>query len=272
MSTPKRRLRRGKITNVDLVWQGANWDMADGVGSKVMLFKSLATEPVAPSATVHDETSGPPAIPTETGMADEVVAPEPKPAEKAAPTVEPVTAPVDTVPQVDMAKAIEDAVAKAVADATKAANERAAELQKSVDALTDAAAERGYQAKAADYLGVADEAEIVGVLKAAASVSPEVYDLTCGVLAKAAERIGAAKAIGGNLLGEIGTTKSAGLGTSNLGGAAGELQALVKSIATEKGIPEHQAQLLALEARPDLYEAFRKENGHARQVIVGPNG
>lgn len=209
-------------------------------------------------------------------MADEQVAPEPKTAAKAAPTVEPVTAPVEVavaaVPQVDMAKAIEDAVAKAVADATKAANERAAELQKSVDALTDAAAERGYQAKAAEYVGVADESELVGMLKAAASVSPEAYDLTCGVLAKAAERIGAAKAVGGNLLGEIGTTRSAGLGTSNLGGAAGELQTLVKSIATERGIPEYQAQLAAFEARPDLYESFRKESGLARQVIVGPNG
>lgn len=270
MSEPKRRLRRGKITNVDLVWQGANWDMADGVGSKVVLFKSVdgagTADQLAPSATVQRESSGPPASTVETGMADEVVAPEPKPAEKAAPTVEPTTAPVD------VAKAIEDAVAKAVADAEARAEAREAELRKSVEALTDAAAERGYQAKAAEYAGVADEAELVAMLKASASVSPEAYDNTCVVLAKAAERIGAAKAIGGNLLGEIGTTKSAGIGTSAIGGAGGELQTLVKSIATEKSIPEHQAQLLAFEQRPDLYEAFRRENGHARQVIVGPNG
>lgn len=273
--TPKRRLRRGKITNVDLVWQGANWDMADGVGSRVVLFKSvdgssttLSTFPVSSGATVlGDQSSGPPASTAETtGMADEAAKGE----TPAAPVVTPaVEAPVD------VAKAIEEAVAKAVADATKAAEAKAAvevaELRKSVEALTDAAAERGYVAKAAEYLGVADESELVAMLKAAATVSPEAYDNTCAVLAKAAERIGMAKAVGGNLLGEIGTTKGAGL-TASMGGAGGELQVLTKSIAAEKGIPEHAAQLLALEARPDLYEAFRRENGHARQVIVGPNG
>lgn len=296
MTKPKRRLRNGTIKRVDAVWQGANWDMADGVGSRMLVFKSAATpqggtvktttdgmtynvkfvpaggtiEPGPPSATVlSDQSSGPPAIPAETsGMADE--------ASKGAKPADPVSPPtVEPTASVDMAKAIEDAVAKAVADATLAAEAKAAvevaELRKSVEALTDAAAERGYQAKAAEYLGVADEAELVATLKAAASVSPEAYDVTCSVLAKAAERIGAAKATGGNLLGEIGSTRTVGI-TSHLAGAGGELDTLTKAIAAEKSIPVHQAQLLALEQRPDLYEAFRKESGLARQVIVGPNG
>lgn len=46
----RRRLRRGVVSNVDLVWHGANADLSDGVGSKVMLWKS-APPPVPPRAT-----------------------------------------------------------------------------------------------------------------------------------------------------------------------------------------------------------------------------
>lgn len=134
-------------------------------------------------------------------------------------------------------------------------------LKKAWDERVAAEANRIFLNKAREYGVVGDAEAIAEVLKACASVGPELLEKAETMLSTAAARVELAKDQVG-LFGERGASHVDGVTVSddsvNFGKSGGALMTLAKEIAKAQNLTVEAATVVAMEQRPDLYGEYLK--------------
>lgn len=132
-------------------------------------------------------------------------------------------------------------------------------LKKAWDERVAAEANRIFLGKAREYAVIGDADAIAEVLKACASVGPDLLSKAETLLSTAAARVELAKDQVG-LFGERGSSHVDGVTTSNdavnFGKSGGALMTLAKEIAKAQNITVEAATVAAMEQRPDLYGEY----------------